>query len=162
MKIHTLSPIGHVSSPYLEKAGTPVQPKFGEQRKAEIHIFQEYREGLEDLENFSRIWIISWLDRSDSYKLKVIPFRDTVKRGLFATRAPCRPNPIGISPVELVSTDIGKGVLTVRGVDLLNGTPILDIKPYSPKLDCYPDEASGWLEKDSSIQIADNRFNKKN
>ncbi|NQU06067.1 MAG: tRNA (N6-threonylcarbamoyladenosine(37)-N6)-methyltransferase TrmO, partial [Calditrichaeota bacterium] len=118
----------------------------------------KFREGLEDLQGFSRIWLLSWLDRSDSYKLKVIPYRDTVERGLFATRAPRRPNPIGISPVKLISVDLENGIIHVNGIDLLNGTPIIDIKPYSHKFDSYPDVDSGWLDESISREAADDRF----
>jgi len=150
--------IGRVHSPYKEQTGTPIQPAFGEPQDAEIHVHPEFREGLEDLHGFSRIWLLSWLDRSDSYKLKVIPYRDTVERGLFATRAPRRPNPIGISPVKLISIDIENGIICVSGIDLLNGTPIIDIKPYASKFDSHPEVSSGWLDKGTSTQTADDRF----
>jgi len=158
MKKHTVVEIGYVRSSYKEQTGTPIQPGFGDPQAAEIHILPEYREGLEDLERFERVWLISWLDRSSSYKLKVIPYRDTVERGLFSTRAPRRPNPIGISPVRLLSVDREQGILRVKGIDLLDGTPILDIKPYSPEFDAYPDDAAGWLDESKDIRIADDRF----
>ncbi len=161
MKKHTVTEIGHVHSPYREQAGTPIQPSFGDPRDAEIHIEPEFRAGLEDLNRFNRIWVISWLDRSSSYKLRVIPYRDTVERGLFSTRAPSRPNPIGISPVRLISVDIEKCLLKVRGIDLLDGTPVLDIKPYAPRFDSHPDDAAGWLDNSQHTQTADDRFEKR-
>jgi tRNA-Thr(GGU) m(6)t(6)A37 methyltransferase TsaA len=150
--------IGRVHSPYIEQSGTPIQPAFGEAQEAEVHVHPQFREGLEDLQGFSHIWLLSWLDRSDSYKLKVIPYRDTIERGLFATRAPRRPNPIGISPVKLISVDLENGIIHVRGIDLLDGTPIIDIKPYSHKFDSYPKTSSGWLEESIEKHTADNRF----
>ena len=150
--------IGSVHSPYKEQTGTPIQPAFGEAIDAEIHIHPSFREGLEDLQGFSHVWLLSWLDRSDTYKLKVIPYRDTVERGLFSTRAPRRPNPIGISPVKLISVDVQNGILCIKGIDLLDGTPIIDIKPYSHKFDSYPNTSSGWLEESIERHTADNRF----
>ncbi len=158
MKTYTVSEIGYVRSPYREQAGTPIQPSYGEQRDAEIHINPEFRDALEDLERFDRMWVISWMDGSRSYKLKVIPYRDTVERGLFSSRAPNRPNPIGISAVRLISVDIEKCILKVRGIDLLDGTPVLDIKPYAPRFDSHTDEAAGWLDDSLPRQTADDRF----
>lgn len=161
MKGCPLIKIGHVLSPYKEQAGTPIQPSFGEAQDAEIHIYPEFREALEDLDRFNYIWLITWFDRSTSYKLKVVPYRDTVERGLFATRAPRRPNPIGISSVELVSVDVKEGIIKVRGIDLLDNTPILDIKPYAPRFDSHPGEASGWLDDGKDTHVADDRFSDK-
>ena len=158
MKKFNVSPIGYVKSPYKEQSGTPIQPSFGDPVEAEIRISPEFREGLVDLDRFDRIWLISLLDRSRPYKLKVIPYRDTQERGLFACRAPSRPNPIGISSVRLLSVDVMKGILKVSGIDLLDRTPILDIKPYSPKFDSFPDEPAGWLDKSIDRETADNRF----
>ncbi len=152
--------IGRVRSPYSEQAGTPIQPGFGEQLEAEVIIQPEFREGLADLERFSRIWLVSWFDRSKPYRLKVVPYRDTVKRGLFATRAPARPNPIGISTVKLLSVDAAAGRLRVKGIDLLDGTPIIDIKPYSPEFDSYRNESAGWLDDSLSSRTADDRFSR--
>ncbi len=153
-----VSPIGYVKSPYKEQSGTPIQPSSGEPVEAEVRVYPEFREGLADLDRFDHIWLISWLDRSRSFKLKVIPYRDTKERGLFACRAPNRPNPIGISPVRLLSVDVKKGILRVSGIDLLDRTPILDIKPYAPKFDSHPDSAAGWLDESIDRETADNRF----
>ena len=154
----TIFPIGVVHSPYRVQKGTPVQPNQAEAVTAEIHVFPEYREGLEDLDRFDRLWILSWLDRSKPFRLKVIPYRDTVERGLFSTRAPSRPNPIGISCVKLISVDIDTGVITVSGIDLLDGTPVLDIKPYAALFDSFPSVKSGWLDGSHSANTADDRF----
>ena len=103
-----------------------------------------FEQALSDLDGFDRIWLIAHFDRVESWKPKILTPRDRVKRGLFATRSPHRPNPISISVVELVSVD---GLtLTVRGVDLLDGTPILDIKPYLPYADAFPDCKAGWTD----------------
>ena len=155
----TLQEIGRIHSPHKDQAGTPIQSGLGESTISEAHIHPEFREGLSDLDGFSRIWLICWLDRSKPYKLKVIPYRDTVERGLFATRAPSRPNPIGISSVELLSVDITTGILRMMNIDFLNGTPILDIKPYASKFDTFTDIRNGWLDKGLSTRTADNRFN---
>lgn len=150
--------IGRIHSPYKAQTETPIQPAFGEAQDAEIHVHPKFREGLADLQGFSHIWLLSWLDRSDSYKLKVIPHNGNAERGLFATRAPRRPNPIGISPVRLISVDFENGIIHVRGVDLLDGTPVIDIKPYSHKYDSIPDSSSGFLEESIERHTADNRF----
>ena len=156
----TVKEIGRVRSPYQEQTGTPIQPGVGDPLEAEVIIRPEFREGLSDLERFGRIWLVSWFDRSQPYRMKVIPYRDTVERGLFATRAPSRPNPVGISAVELLSVDAAAGRLRVRGVDLLDNTPILDIKPYVPEFDSHPNEAAGWLDEGLSTRSADDRFSR--
>jgi len=150
--------IGYAVTPYKEQSGTPIQPGKGKQVNAEIHIYSGYREGLSDLDEFERIWILSYFHLSTGYKLKVIPYRDTVLRGLFSTRAPRRPNPIGLSLVELLSVDQETGILQIRGIDLLDGTPILDIKPYVPVFECFPESHAGWLDRTINTQTADSRF----
>ena len=155
----TLTEIGRIYSPHKCQTGTPIQSSMSnESNISEAHIHPEFREGLSDLDGFSRIWLICWLDRSKPYRLKVIPYRDTVERGLFATRAPSRPNPIGISAVELLSVDIISGILQLNDIDILDDTPILDIKPYASKFDAYTDIRNGWLDVGLSTRTADNRF----
>ena len=105
---------------------------------------QNFEQALEDLDGMDKIWLVYWFDRNPNWKPKVlVPRGPRQKRGVFATRSPYRPNPIGISLVDLVSVD---GLtLYVRNVDLLDGTPILDIKPYLPAVEAYPDANAGWI-----------------
>ncbi len=152
----TVFEIGHISTPFKVHEGTPIQPKFSG-AIGEVRIHQKYREALSDLNGFSYVWLIYWLDRGKPYQLKVIPYRDTVKRGLFSTRSPNRPNPIGISALEIISVDVESGLLLVKGVDMLDDTPLLDIKPYIPQ-DSIMDVRSGWFNNGIDTETADNRF----
>jgi len=155
-----LKPIGVIRTPFKVPAGTPIQPVFAEGAGGRVEVFDKYAEGLKDLDGFDRIWLIYWFDRVSQVNLTVKPFLDTVERGLFATRAPCRPNPIGMSSVRLLK--IEKNVLHVADVDILDGTPLIDIKPYSPGFDHYPAERSGWLDSVTPGKPADDgRFVKK-
>ena len=152
-----VKPIGVIHSPYKQARGTPVQPAFAKGEKGTVEIFPEYKEALKDLDGFERIWLIFWFDRSSAYRLKVIPYMDKVERGLFATRAPARPNPVGLSCVKL--TNIEDCTLFVEDVDMLDGTPLLDIKPYVPRFDSFADSGHGWLKhRDERRQKADDRF----
>ncbi len=157
MKTFSVQSIGTVQSSYMKHDGTPIQPTYGDQ-DAEILIDKEYVAGLRDLDGFERIWVISYLDRSREFCLEVVPYRDNTKRGLFSTRAPSRPNPIGVSCVLLNGIDFIQGVLHVHGIDLLDGTPVLDIKPYVPGFEAFPDARSGWLDNSRLRTDADNRF----
>lgn len=153
-----IRPIGKAITPYSKHNGVPIQPNQGSRQVAQIFIEPEYRAGLDDLSGFDRVWVLSLLDRTKDFKLKVVPFRDTVPRGLFSTRAPSRPNPIGLSLLRLLSVDKNNGILIVRGIDLLNDTPIIDIKPYVPRFECYPQSKSGWLDYGMDTEISDDRF----
>ena len=125
-----------------------------------MKIFEEFREGLNDIEGFSRVILIYTFHRCPSLQLTVTPFLDTnPPRGLFATRAPCRPNPIGFSVVGLIEVKGTK--LIVEDVDVLDGTPPLDLKPYVPAFDAYPDASAGWLDRSayrSGPHRSDERF----
>ena len=152
-----LTTIGVIRSPFQEPAGTPIQPSFAEGTEGIVEVFPEYADGLQDLDGFERIWLLYWFDRAPSPRLRVVPFRDEVQRGLFATRMPCRPNPIGLSCVQLLG--IKHNVLTIGGVDILDGTPLLDIKPYVTEYDTFPQSRAGWLENcGNGRTVADDRF----
>lgn len=149
--------IGHVRSPFQSHAGTPIQPSFAHGSRGEIVLESQYVEALADLDGFDRIWVIFALHQATSYKPRVVPYRDVVERGLFATRAPCRPNPIGISAVRLDC--IEGNVLHVSEIDMLDGTPVIDIKPYVPEFDAFPSSKAGWFDlKRTAVEQADGRF----
>ncbi len=154
-------PIGTIHSPFKDLEGMPIQPVGAKGIKGEIHLKEEYKEGLNDLEGFSHIILIYHLHLSKGYSLKVKPFLDTIKRGIFATRAPKRPNPIGMSVVCLNKIEGSK--VHISNVDIVDGTPLLDIKPYIPNFDkCKGEEARiGWFEdkyEEADHKKSDRRF----
>ena len=152
-----LARIGIIRSPFKEPTGMPIQPVFAEGAEGSVEVFPQYADGLRDLEGFDRLWLIYWLHQAPPGPLRVIPFRDKTKRGVFATRAPCRPNAIGISCVRLLGLEDHS--LRVAGVDMLDGTPLLDIKPYVPEFDSFPNAKAGWLDARRVDRIhADERF----
>jgi tRNA-Thr(GGU) m(6)t(6)A37 methyltransferase TsaA len=152
-----ISAIGVIHSPFKVAVGTPIQSAFAAGAEGTVEVFPEYADALHDLDGFERVWLLYWFDRAPPARLRVVPFRDEAERGLFATRAPCRPNPIGLSCVRLLS--INGNVLTVGGVDILDGTPLLDIKPYVPQFDAFPSARGGWLDQQASSNThADDRF----
>ena len=153
-----LTPIGIIHSPYPGPEGTPIQPVFSEGNSGRVELYPEYCAGLADLEGFSHIYLIYYMHRVEGFSLTCKPFLDTREHGIFATRAPRRPNPIGISVVELHGID--GGVLTVGPLDIVDGTPLLDIKPYVPEFDIRPQATSGWYEKagNKGQTVADGRF----
>jgi len=138
-------PIGIIRSPFAESEGMPIQPPGATGIKGTVEVFEKYRPGLKDLDGFSHIILIYAFHKAKGFKLKVVPFMDSKHRGLFATRAPARPNPIGLSVVKL--NKINDGVLHVENIDILDGTPLLDIKPYVPEFDEQTQIRTGWLEK---------------
>lgn len=144
MKIN-YHPIGVIHSPFKTTEGVPIQPVAASGYKGIVKIFPEYIEGLKDLAGFSHIILLYHFHKSKNYKLSVIPFMDTKPRGLFATRAPKRPNPIGLSTVKLLN--ISDNILHIENVDIVDGTPLLDIKPYIPKIDIQQAERIGWMEQ---------------
>lgn len=139
-------PIGVVRSPFVEKADAPRQASAPGARDAvgRVELLPEYEHALADLDRFDRIWILFWFDRAEGWSAKVLPPRSEHKRGLFATRSPHRPNPIGMSCVRLERVD-GR-VLHVRDLDLLDGTPVIDLKPYIAYADAFPEASAGWLD----------------
>ena len=138
-----MRPIGVIRTPFTETQGMPIQPTFS-QAAGRVEVFTEYAEGLQDLETFSHVILIYALHRSNGYALRVKPFLDDVAHGLFATRYPGRPNPIGLSIVRLLSRR--ENLLEVEGIDVLDGTPLLDIKPYVPDFDSRTDACAGWYD----------------
>lgn len=139
-----LHPIGTISSPYHDPKGMPIQPRAGLGVKGQVILDPSYTVGLKDLEGFSHIILIYYFHRSGKGDLLVKPFLDDQKHGVFATRAPLRPNGIGISVVKLIR--IQENILEVENVDILDDTPLLDIKPYIPDFDHTEDVRIGWLE----------------
>jgi len=139
----TYTPIGVIRSPFTDISGMPIQPAGARGIHGTVEIFGEFAEGLSDLDGFSRIVLIYAFHKCASCQLSVTPFLDTATHGIFATRAPCRPNAIGLSIVRLVA--VNGCQLIIEDVDILDGTPLLDIKPYVPAFDSYPDEKSGWF-----------------
>ena len=138
-----LKPIGTVHSPFKEPPGTPIQPGAAAGIQGMVEVFPEYQEGLKDLEGFSHLILLYHFHLAPGFSLLVQPFLDDQKRGLFATRAPARPNPIGISTVRLERIDGAR--LYIWEVDIVDGTPLLDIKPHVPRFDCREGATSGWL-----------------
>jgi len=136
-------PIGYIHSPFKGQKGTPIQPKRDKGTKGYIEILPEYKDALSDLDGFSHIILLYHLHLSKDYSLKVVPYLDNVQRGLFATRAPRRPNPIGLSVVRL--DKIEGTTIHISNFDILDGTPLLDIKPYVPHFDDPVDIKIGWL-----------------
>jgi len=143
--LFVFNPIGTIRSPFTDVAGMPIQPTGARGVRGTVEIFGKYAEGLCDLDGFSRIILIYAFHKCDDCQLTVTPFLDTTPRGIFATRAPCRPNAIGLSVVRLIGVQ-GR-TLIIEDVDILDGTPLLDMKPYVPEFDAYPDASCGWLEK---------------
>ena len=157
-----LTPIGIIHSPFRQATGTPVQPSAAKGVEGAVEVFEEYAAGLKDLAGFERIWLLYWFDRAEveAPALIVKPYLDNTRRGVFATRAPARPNPIGLSSVHLLR--IQRNKLDIRDVDILDGTPLLDIKPYVPQFDIFRVACSGWLERTvTARRLADSRFEKK-
>jgi tRNA-Thr(GGU) m(6)t(6)A37 methyltransferase TsaA len=152
-----LKPIGIVHSPFRQAAGTPIQAGMAEGAVGTVEVLPAFTEGLGDLDGFDRIWLLYWFDRAAAPKLTVTPYLDDQPHGVFATRAPARPNPIGMSAVRLLRVE--GCTLHVADVDILDGTPVLDIKPYVPRFDHLPAERTGWLQQASNRHtIADRRF----
>ncbi len=145
MKIFKLKQIGTIYSPFKTVEGVPIQPLGAEGIEGKIEIFHEYVDGLKDLGEFSHIILIYQFHLVKSKKLIVKPFMDDEYHGVFATRASSRPNPIGVSIVRLIN--IEGNIIYIKDVDIINETPLFDIKPYVPEFDIRKVERIGWLEK---------------
>jgi tRNA-Thr(GGU) m(6)t(6)A37 methyltransferase TsaA len=141
----TFEPIGIIHSPFQDLAGMPIQPSAAEGLEGSVILEPQFIEGLKDLEGFSHLILLYHFHHAGPTELLVKPFLDDKKRGVFATRAPRRPNSIGLSVVRLL--EIRQNVISIANVDILDGTPLLDIKPYVPYFDKPDTERVGWLEK---------------
>jgi len=144
MKTINYKPIGIIHTPFNDIEGMPIQPTGAKGVEGVIEIFPEFIYGLKDLDGFSHIILLYHLHLWGEYKLLVKPFMDDALHGIFATRAPKRPNPIGFSVVKLIKIEGNK--INIENIDVLNGTPLLDIKPYVFDFDSVSDSKKGWLE----------------
>ena len=137
-----LNPIGVICSPFKTKEECPIQPVYAKKATGMVMVFPEFAPGLKDINTFSHVYLLYALDRAGKIELQRATFLDDTPHGIYASRHPCRPNSIGMSIVKLVN--IQDATLTVKGIDVLDQTPLLDIKPYIPKFDCFPDASEGW------------------
>lgn len=138
-----LAIVGHVHTPFKQRDALPIQGTANDARGT-VAVLPEFTPGLQDLDGFDRIWLLYLARVEPADTLNVVPRLDNVPRGVFATRSLQRPNPIGLTCVRLVRVE--GPTLYVEGVDVLDGTPVIDLKPYVPRFDAYPDAWAGWLE----------------
>lgn len=148
------SPIGVIRSPYKELTDMPIQPKGAEEVMGRVELNPGLVEGLQDLDGFSHVYLIYRFHKAERTDLKVVPFMDTVERGIYSTRSPLRPNHIGISIVEI--TGVENNIVHLRGVDVLDNTPLLDIKPYIDAFDYVENSRCGWMTR-SREEVAGKR-----
>ena len=153
-----LTPIGVIHSPHRQAQGAPLHPRWAEGAEGTVEIFPPFAAGLRDLDGFERIWLLFWCDRAREARLEVVPYLDTRRRGVFATRAPSRPNPIGLSCVRLLAVEEARH--WVADLDVLDGSPLLDIKPYVPDCDVFEVRRVGWFATAAGPHVADGRFEK--
>ncbi|MCK9274846.1 MAG: tRNA (N6-threonylcarbamoyladenosine(37)-N6)-methyltransferase TrmO [Syntrophales bacterium] len=146
-------PIGIIRSEHAQAEKTPIQPVYARGCKGMVEVFDEFKEGLQDIAGFSHIFLLYHFHCKGPVKLRVKPFLQDIERGVFSTRAPCRPNGIGLSIVELIT--IKDNVLFCEGVDILDGTPLLDIKPYTAKFDYIATKRNGWQDEVDERTAAD-------
>lgn len=154
-------PIGVIHSPHKDPKKIPIQPVFAKGITGEVEVFEEYSEGLKDLEGFSHIYLFYFFHKAGMVHFTVKPFMEDVTRGIFATRSPARPNKIGMSIVKL--NGVNDNRLDIENVDVLDGTPLLDIKPYTAKFDGVDVVRSGWQDdiSDDTANIRGKRGYKK-
>lgn len=137
-----IEPIGIIHTPYDAKDDCPIQPLYAPDTIGRVEVFEKYATGLKDIETFSHIYLVYQFNRAGEIELIRPTFLDDESHGIFATRHPCRPNGIGMSIVKLKTRD--KNILVVEGIDVLNATPLLDVKPYIPRFDCIKTATDGW------------------
>ncbi len=152
--MHEIQPIGTIHSPHKNLRDMPIQPKGAAGIEGHVLVNKTFMDGLQDLDGFSHIYLIYTFHKAERTQLRVTPFMDTRTRGVFSTRSPLRPNHIGLSIVRLKK--IQGNTLVVQDIDILDGTPLLDIKPYIQKFDAVADSRSGWLTA-SEAEIRDKR-----
>lgn len=155
----TYTPIGTIESPFASREGMPIQASAGQGVRGRVRLLPAYVKGLQDLEGFSHLILIYHFHLTRETQLVVTPFLDKAPRGVFATRAPNHPNPIGVSTVRLLT--VNGAVLEIEDLDMVDGTPLLDIKPYVPAFDHRPAERLGWLQRvcgRAEQTRSDNRF----
>jgi tRNA-Thr(GGU) m(6)t(6)A37 methyltransferase TsaA len=140
----TLDPIGVIHSPYKTKQECPIQGAFCPDAKGTVEVFRDYEPALRDIESFSHLYLLYHFDRAGDIVLIRPPFLDDEPHGVFASRHPCRPNGLGLSIVGLLKRE--RNLLTVSGIDVLDQTPLVDIKPYIPSFDSHPQATEGWVE----------------
>lgn len=146
-----IDPIGIIHSPHTDIQGMPVQPTGAKGIEAYIVLDEKYKDGLKDLDGFSHIILLYQFHKVDGFVLELVPFMDIIPHGVFATRAPKRPNRIGISIVKLVR--IEDNIIYFENADMLDGSPLIDIKPFYPKYDNQKDVRFGWLEAIKNVDI---------
>jgi tRNA-Thr(GGU) m(6)t(6)A37 methyltransferase TsaA len=139
----TIRPIGTIHTPYKTKEETPIQGTFNQDSKGTVEVFPVFEEGLKDIETFTHIILLYQFDKAGEIKLVRPTFLDDMPHGVFASRHPCRPNGIGLTVARLLARS--KNRLEVAGIDVLDGTPLLDIKPYILRFDCFPEAGEGWV-----------------
>jgi tRNA-Thr(GGU) m(6)t(6)A37 methyltransferase TsaA len=139
----TIEPIGVIHTPYATKEECPIQPLYSSNSPGRVEVFKEYAAGLKDIETFSHIYLLYLFDRSGVIELERPTFLDDTPHGIYASRHPCRPNGIGLSVVRLTRRE--GNILVVEGIDVLDKTPLLDIKPYIPKYDAIASASEGWM-----------------
>lgn len=140
----TYTAIGTIHSPFTRLEAMPIQPAGAAEVRGRVDLLPQYAAGLQDLDGFSHVVLLYHFHQARGFDLVVTPFLDDRPHGLFATRAPRRPNPIGLSVVRLLS--VSGAALEIQGVDVLDGTPLLDLKPHVPAFEAGPVERLGWLE----------------
>ncbi len=138
-----INPVGIIHTPFATKEACPIQPMYASGAIGRVEVFEEFAAGLKDVETFSHIYLLYLLDRAGKIELVRGTFLDDTPHGIYASRHPCRPNGIGMSIVKLVGRD--NNILTVEGIDVLDQTPLIDIKPYVPRFDSIESASEGWI-----------------